>query len=300
MPCVEQRLAVRLRRVFQQAAEEELVDEAGGTVAHRGRHLHERAQIVVDDHFARQAELLAVGVELVFRRLFDQAALLDLAVGGDRQQVAHVGQPETVVLLEVVQVAGRTQLGGNHRLGLVALEQFLVRDIRENPRQGNARKRGADGLVVEAPAVRDAVELHAFDQQLAERHIHFGHTGFDDLRPVTFLQHVGGDSDAKAHRRLHGFAKIAAFRFGLDGNAHAGGGAFGADGFEHLLRHDLGRPASGNRLAFDLRIVPRANSLDRGHPLALRFHGGDGGLAGGGGHIDGARLNRRGDGLGFR
>ena len=33
-------------------------------------------------------ELFPVGVELVFRALFDQSAVLDLAVGGNRKQIA--------------------------------------------------------------------------------------------------------------------------------------------------------------------------------------------------------------------
>ena len=35
-------------------------------------------------------ELFPVGVELIFRALFDQSAVLDLAVGGNRKQVAHI------------------------------------------------------------------------------------------------------------------------------------------------------------------------------------------------------------------
>ena len=53
----EQRLAVRLRRIREKPAEKQLIDQSRCPVAHRRRHFHECAQIIVDDHFARQAEL---------------------------------------------------------------------------------------------------------------------------------------------------------------------------------------------------------------------------------------------------
>ena len=76
-------------------------------------------------------ELFSVGVELIFRAFFDQSAVLDLAVGGNRKQIAHIRQAETVVLLEVVEVARGTQLHGDNRLGLVALQEFLVRHVAQ-------------------------------------------------------------------------------------------------------------------------------------------------------------------------
>lgn len=51
----EQRLAVLLRGIAEQTGEEQLVDQPCGAVAHRHGDFHERPQIIVDDHLARQA-----------------------------------------------------------------------------------------------------------------------------------------------------------------------------------------------------------------------------------------------------
>ena len=112
----EQRLAVELSRVFQESREEELIDQTSRTIAHRRRHFHEGPQIIVDDHFSGQAELLAIGFDLIFRGFFGHAAVLDLAVSADRKQVADIRQSEAVVLLEIVEVPGRTQFGRESRV----------------------------------------------------------------------------------------------------------------------------------------------------------------------------------------
>ena len=128
----EERLPVRHRRVRKEAREEELVDKASRAVAHRGRHLEERAEVVVDDHLPRQAELLGVGVELVDGLLLGDAAVLDLAVRADGLEVADVGEAEALVLLEVGEVGRRAEPRRDDGLRTVRLQELLLRHVGED------------------------------------------------------------------------------------------------------------------------------------------------------------------------
>ena len=151
---MEQRTAVLLNRVLQKSAEEQLIDEPRRAVAHRHGDFHERAEVIVDDHLARQTEFLAVGVELVLGGFFNQPAVLDLAVRRNRQQIADVRQTEAVVFLEIVQIAGGTEFRCNYGLGFITLKQLFIRHIRENPRQRHTGESGADRFVVKTMRIR--------------------------------------------------------------------------------------------------------------------------------------------------
>ena len=149
--------------------------------------------------------------------------------------------------------------------------------------------------------IRYAVQFHAFDEELAEGHVHVAHTGFHDLRPVGLLQLIGGDADPEAHCRFDGLAKFAAFGGGLDGNVYARGRTFSTDRFKDFLCHDFRSPACGNGVAFDFRKFSIADRLDRADPFPFRFHGRNGGGTGGCGNLRSTRLNngRRCGGFGF-
>ena len=192
----EERLAVHARRVLQETLEEELVHETGGAVAHRRRHLEERAEIVVDDHLAREAELLRVGLELVLRRLLGECAVLDLAVRADGLQVADVGEAEAVVLLEVREVARRAELRGDDGLRLIRLHELLVRDVREDAGERDGREGRLDRLVVERAGDAHPLDPHALAEDAGERHVGVLHRRLHDLLAHVLHELVAADSGA--------------------------------------------------------------------------------------------------------
>ena len=268
----EERLAVWLRRVLQQPGEEELVDEPCGAVAHGGGDAHEAAQIVVDNHFPGQAELLAVGVDLVLRRLLGDAALLDFSVRGDGEQVADVGQAEPLALLEVGEVAARAEALGDDGLGAVAVEQLLVRNVRQDAGQAHGRERGADGLVVHGASVGDPLHVEAGVENLLERHVHRLPARLHGLRAVGLLKRVGGYPAAQAEGGLDGRPRLRALRAVAHNHVHPCGGPGGAEGGQHPRGGLLRSPAALDGLALDFGEFSLADVGDGGDAAALGGH----------------------------
>ena len=263
----EERLAIGHRRVRHEALEEELVDETGGAVAHRRRHLEERAEVVVDDHLAREAELLGVGVELVHGLLLGDAAVLDLAVRADGLQIADVGEAEALVLLEVGEVGGRAEARRDDRLRPVRLQELLLRDVREDAGERHRGERGLDGRVVEGARDGHAFELHALGEDALERDVAVLHRGLDRLLAHVLRERVAVDARAQRERRLQRLLRHAGL---LHGHGRGrGGGLLGAVRLEDGLVEHVPVPSLGDGLRLDLRELAIADGADHGDALAF-------------------------------
>ena len=290
----EERLAVHARRVRHQPLEEQLIHEAGGAVAHRRRHLEERAEIVVDDHLAREAELLRVGLELVLRRLLGECAVLDLAVRADGLQVADVGEAEAVVLLEVGEVARRAELRGDDGLRLIRLHELLVRDVREDAGERDGRERRLDRLVVERAGDAHPLDPHALAEDAGERHVRVLHRRLDGLLAHVLHELVAADAGAEGKR---GFESLRGHRvLLLDGDVDIGSRLLLPERRENRLVHLLLAPALGDGLRLDLRKLAVAHGLDHVHAVALGLDR----LLGDGLRVHGGRVHWRGSGLDLR
>ena len=283
MVAPEERLAVHAGGVRHQPLEEELVDEAGGAVAHRRRHLEERAEVVVDDHLAREAELLGVGLELVLRGLLGERAVLDLAVRADGLEVADVGEAEALVLLEVGEVAGGAELRGDDGLRLVGLHELLVGDVREDAGERHRGERGLDGGVVEGAGRLHALEPHALGEDASERHVRVFLRGLDRFLAHCLGERVAVDPRAERKRGLEPFRGHGVLL--LDRDVHVGRGLLGAEGGKHGLVDLFLVPALGDGLRLDLRELAVADGLDHADAVALSL---DCGLG------DGLDVDRRG------
>ena len=290
----EERLAVHARRVLQETLEEELVHKAGCAIAHRRRHLEERAEIVVDDHLAREAELLRVGLELVLRRLLGKCPVLDLAVRADGLQVADVGEAEAVVLLEVREVARRAELGGDDGLRLIRLHELLVRDVREDAGERDGRERRLDRLVVERAGDAHPLDPHALAEDAGERHVRVLHRRLDGLLAHVLHELVAADAGAEGKR---GFESLRGHRvLLLDGDVHVGGRLLLTERRQHRLVQLVLLPALGNGLRLDLRELALADRLDHRDAVALGLDR----LLGDGLRVNCGRVHRRGGRLDLR
>ena len=268
---VEQCLAVTLGRILKQTGEKELVNQSCRSVTHGNRNFHKGVQIIIDNHFSGQAELFTVSFQTVGSGFFQQTAVLDFAICCNREQVTDIRQAETLGFFEIIEISGRTEFGGDDRLSFVTLKQLFVCHIGKNARKRNGTESGADSFVVKTTAVGNAVKFHTLHHQLLEWHIHFTHTRFHGLRSVGFFQCISRNTDTQTHCSFKSFTHFTAFRFAVNGNVDAGGGAFRTESFKDFFGHHFRRPSGRNCLLFNFREFPGADCLDFTHSLTLCF-----------------------------
>ena len=202
MSGAEKIVAVALRGIGEQTLEEKLIDEAGGSRSHCGRVLHERAEVIVDDHLTGQAESLCVGFEFVPGLFFGQTAVLDFTVRAERQKVADVRHAETLGFLEVVEVAGGAEAGGDDGLRGKRLEQLLVGSVREDAGERDGRERSADAVIVETATDALSFEAAAFHGQFTQGNVAHLACGFDGLLAVGFQDDIIADAGAERQSRF--------------------------------------------------------------------------------------------------
>ena len=268
---VEQCLAVTLGRILKQTGEKELVNQSCRSVTHGNRNFHKGVQIIIDNHFSGQAELFTVSFQTVGSGFFQQTAVLDFAIGRDREQITDIGQTEAFGLFEIVEISGGAEFGGDDRLGFVTLKQLFVCHIGKNARKRNGTESGTDSLIVKTTAVGNAVKFHAFHHQLLEGHIHFTHTRFNSLRSIGFFQGISRNTDTQTHCSFKSFTHFTTFRLTVDGNINAGGRTFGTESFKDFFGNHFRRPTGRNSLLFNFRKFTGADCLDFTHAFTLCF-----------------------------
>ena len=267
----EERLAVRHRGVRHETLEEKLIHKTRRTVAHRSRHLEERTQVIVDDHLARQAELLRVGVELVDRRFFCDSAILDFSIRANGLQIADVGEAVTLILLEVGKICRRAEFGRDDRLRMIRLKKLLLRDIGKDAGKRHRRKRGLDCGVVERARNAHPLKLHALGKNSGKRHISIFRRRFDGLFAHRLGKRIAVNSSAQRKRRfdvlcVHGLVL-------LDGDIHISDRLLLAESRENRLVHLILVPALGDGLSLNLGEFAVADRLDHRNTLTFNLDG---------------------------
>ena len=268
---MEQSLTIILGGVLKQTGEKELIDQSCRSVTHGNRNFHKGVQIIVDDHFSGQAEFFAVSFQTVGRSFFQQTAVLDFTVSGNREQITDIRQAESFRFFEIIEIPGGTEFGSDDRLGFVALQQFFVCHIGKNTRQGNRTESSTDSFIIKATTVRNTVKFHTFHHQLLEGHVHFTHPRFNSLRSVRFFQSIGRNANTQTHCSFKGFTHFTTFRFTVDGNINAGGRTFGTESFKDFFGNHFRRPTGRNSLLFNFRKFTGADCLDFTHAFTLCF-----------------------------